>query len=187
MRNRSRVTPRPACAVFVLLSALVAACAARQGPPAIRVGGTCAACGMEVHDLRFACERPVADTWRIYDAIECLIRDAAADTGAAPEAARVAWLADYDRQSLHPADSLWVVRGSFPSPMGGGFAAFLSRSAADSIAATTQGQVERLSAWLSAPAEPNKPPAEPDKPPAKPDKPPAKPDQAPAEPAEASP
>jgi hypothetical protein len=165
MRNRSPERVRHAGVALVLLSALAAGCARPQGPPAIRIGSPCAACGMEVHDLSFACERPVAGTWRVYDAIECLIRDAAADSAAAPEASRAAWLADYDRHSLHPADSVWVVRGSFPSPMGGGYAAFLSRVAADSIAATTQGRVERLSAWLAHPA--------------------AAPDQAPAEPVEA--
>ena len=174
MRPRSRVASGRAVRTLALLSLLAAGCAARQGPPAIRVGGLCAGCGMEVHDLRFACERPVADRWRVYDAIECLIRDAAADTGAANDAARAAWLADYDRQTLHPADSLWVVRGSFPSPMGGGFAAFLSRSAADSIAATTQGRVARLATWLSAPTGRVEPGA------------PARPEPPPAEPAEAS-
>jgi hypothetical protein len=111
---------------------------------------------MEVQDLRFACERHGAGTWRVYDAIECLIRDAnvaPGGTGGAPGIAGNAWLADYDRQTLHPADSLWVVRGSFPSPMGGGFAAFLTRTAADSIAAATEGRVERLAVWLAAPPE----------------------------------
>jgi hypothetical protein len=186
MRPRSPVAPLRAVAVPALLSLLATGCGHSQGPPAIRAGSPCAGCGMEVHDLRFACERPVAGTWRVYDAIECLIRDAAADTGAAP-GARAAWLADYDRQSLHPADSLWVVRGSFPSPMGDGFAAFLSRSAADSIAATTEGRVERLRTWLVRPPAPDHAPAEPDHAPAEPDTAPATPDHAPAEPAEASP
>lgn len=137
-----------------------AGCARSGNPPAIRIGTACAGCGMEVQDLRFACERRRATTWRVYDAIECLVRDASAapgdkpsGTGGGPEAAGSAWLADYDRQTLHPADSLWVVRGSFPSPMGGGFAAFLARTAADSIAAATQGRVERLAVWLAAPPE----------------------------------
>lgn len=155
MRSRNPVAPRRAFATLIVVSTLAAGCARTAGPPAIRVGSACATCGMEVHDLRFACERRVAGAWRVYDAIECLIRDAAADSGAAPGATRSAWLADYDRQSLHPADSVWVVQGSFPSPMGGGYAAFLSRAAADSIAATTQGRVERLSVWLDkSPAEP---------------------------------
>src|SRR5262245_36118982 len=145
--------------VATLAMASAAGCARPQGPPAIRAGAACAACGMDVHDLRFACERApgAGNDWRVYDAIEWLIRDAAADSAAAA-AGREAWLADYDRGSLRPADSLWVVRGNFPSPMGGGYAAFLSRAAADSIAAATQGRVERLSTWL---AEPNHAPAEP--------------------------
>ena len=133
-----------------------AGCARSGSPPAIRLGTACAGCGMEVQDLRFACERRSAGAWRVYDAIECLMRDvnaAPGGTGGGAVAAGSTWLADYDRQTLHPADSLWVVRGSFPSPMGGGFAAFLARTAADSIAAATQGRVERLAVWLAAPPE----------------------------------
>jgi hypothetical protein len=168
--------------VVALAVAVSAGCAGSKGPPAIRVGTACTACGMEVHDLRFACERArdsgKRNDWRVYDAIECLIRDQAADSVAAAKAGHDVWLADYDRASLHPADSLWVVRGSFPSPMGGGFAAFLSRPAADSVAAATQGRVERLAAWLAA--GPDKPPA------VGPDRVPAEPDKAPTEPDEAS-
>jgi hypothetical protein len=100
---------------------------------------------MEVQDLRFACERGDSGRWRVYDAIECLLRDA----GTGPAGA--VFLADYDRQTLHPADSLWVVRGEFASPMGGGFAAFLDLAAADSVAATTRGRVDRLAAFQAAP------------------------------------
>src|SRR5262245_64323232 len=106
--------------VALLVVAFAAGCARPQGAPAIRVGAECVACGMEVHDLRFACERaPDAgkrNEWRVYDAIECLIRD----SDAAAAAGHEVWLADYDRQSLHPAESLGVVRGSLPPPTGGG-------------------------------------------------------------------
>jgi hypothetical protein len=103
---------------------------------------------MEMQDLRFACEREVGKGWRVYDAIECLLRD-----GVATSEGRV-FLADYDRQALHPADSLWVVRGEFASPMGGGFAAFASLATADSIAAATRGRVDRLAAFIATSAEP---------------------------------
>ena len=129
--------------VAVLLL-LVTSCARPAGPPAIALGTPCAACGMEVRDLRFACERQAGKSWRVYDAIECLLRDA----GPAPIAN--AWLADYDGTALHAADSLWVVRGAFASPMGGGYAAFLDRAAADSIAAATRGHVDRLGAFAGA-------------------------------------
>src|SRR5262245_47474504 len=146
MRPRDRA--RFAAALLAAL-ALGAGCARPAGPPPIRPGAACDACGMEVHDLRFACEREASNTWRVYDAIECLIRDAAGDSAVA----RVAWLSDYDRRTLGPAPSLWVVRGSFPTPMGGGYAAFGTRASADSIAAVTGGRVERLAAWLAEPVE----------------------------------
>jgi hypothetical protein len=116
---------------------------------------------MEVRDLRFACERDAGKRWRVYDSIECLIRDAAA-APAAPVAGAIGprpdavWLSDYDHQALHASDSLWVVRGEFASPMGGGFAAFLDLAAADSIAAATRGRVDRLAAFMATPAEPGR-------------------------------
>jgi nitrous oxide reductase accessory protein NosL len=128
---------------WLLVALLAAGCRSSAGPPAIHAGTPCVTCGMEVRDLRFACERGLDRTWRVYDAIECLIRDT---TGSVP--ASDAWLADYDTQSLRPADSVWVVRGDFPSPMGGGFAAFGERAAADSVAGMTSGRVDRLAAFL---------------------------------------
>jgi len=119
----------------VALLALAAGCSAPSGPPAIRLGSPCAGCGMTIEDLRFACERRAGSQWRAYDSIECLLRDG----GVA-----AAFLADYDTRTLHAADSLWVVEGSFPSPMGGGLAAFAARAAADTIAARTAGRVARL-------------------------------------------
>jgi nitrous oxide reductase accessory protein NosL len=113
----------------------LASCARPAGPPPIRLGAPCVACGMEIQDLRFACERGAGSEWRVYDSIECLLREPARGG---------AWLADYDSRALHAADSMWVVRGDFPSPMGGGLAAFLDRSAADQVAARTRGRVDRL-------------------------------------------
>ena len=115
-------------------------------------------CGMEVRNLRFACERSEGRRWRVYDAIECLIRDVDALPAAIATAplSGTLWLSDYDGQALHAADSLWVVRGEFASPMGGGFAAFLDLAAADSIAAVTRGRVDRLVAFMAAPVEPDR-------------------------------
>src|SRR5512143_1794765 len=93
---------------------------------------------MDAGNPRFACERLVGKAWRVYDSIECLLDDEAKTPGGE------VYLADYDTRALHAADSLWVARGSFPSPMGGGYAAFLSRAAADSIAAATRGRVGRF-------------------------------------------
>ena len=136
MVERARLLPG-----LVAAGALIAlaGCASRVGPPPIARGAECVACGMRIEDLRFACERPVEGGWRAYDSIECLIRDAGGVLAGAV-------LADYDSESLHAADSLWVVRGDFPSPMGGGLAAFLDRAAADEIASRTAGRVDRLGA-----------------------------------------
>jgi hypothetical protein len=99
---------------------------------------------MTIGDLRFACERGAGGSWRQYDSIECLARDSAA-TGAI-------FLADYDARTLAPAESLWVVKGDFPSPMGGGLAAFRDRAAAGDIAARTHGQVGRFADLAAATA-----------------------------------
>jgi nitrous oxide reductase accessory protein NosL len=143
----ARPLPWIAAALTALLTA--AGCASPGVPPPVARGTPCVACGMSVQDLRFACQRRVGRAWRVYDAIECLLRDAQGDGAIAS-----AWLADYDRQTLHEADSMWVVRGEFPSPMGGGLAAFRTRAAAESVAAATRGRVDRLGAFLSASPEP---------------------------------
>ena len=126
-------------AVAALLFALIG-CHRSAGPPAIELGSSCATCSMDVSDLRFACERETDKGWLVYDSIECLMRD---DPGG-----RIA-LADYETKTLHFAESVWLVHGSFPSPMGGGYAAFVSRAAADSIAQQTNGEVMRLAERLA--------------------------------------
>ena len=99
---------------------------------------------MEANDLRFACERQAGSSWRVYDSIECLL----ADRERGPVTS--AWLTDYDRLTLHRADSLWVVQGTFSSPMGGGYVAFLDRAAADEVAHATWGRVDRLVVFAPA-------------------------------------
>jgi len=118
---------------------LVAGCASSPGPPPIATGAACVTCGMSIADPRYAGERRDGDGWRVYDAIECLLRDAPSDAGV--------WLTDYDTRALHAADSIWVVRGAIPSPMGGGYAAFLDRAAAEDVAETTHGRVDRFAAF----------------------------------------
>jgi nitrous oxide reductase accessory protein NosL len=137
-----------AVAVAALAAALaLGGCAAPAGPPAIKLGRECDACGMKVQDLRFASERQVGRAWKVYDAIECLIGDTRTTPGGA------VYLPDYDGRTLHPADSMWVLKGDFPSPMGGGFAAFLDSAAANRVAAETHGRVDRLEAFMAAAAE----------------------------------
>ena len=125
---------RTAPVVLVLLVLLVAGCSRPSGPPPVALGTPCASCGMEVRDLGFACELRRGGAYRVYDSIECLLRER-------PAPGEATYVADYDSQGLHRADSLWIVKGRFPTPMGGGLAAFLSRAAADSIAARSHGQV----------------------------------------------
>ncbi len=119
----------------LILAAAAAGCAGGPGPHPIPLGASCATCGMEIQDLHFACERVAGAEARFYDSIECLLKD----TNARRDAA--AYLPDYDRKTLHGADSLWIVKGRFPTPMDGGLAAFSSRPAADQIASQTQGLV----------------------------------------------
>jgi len=135
-----RPRPRELCAAVALL--LAAGCAAPAWPPAIRAGSACAACGMTIASARFACEQRVQGSWRTYDSIECLLREA----GTTHEA----FLADYDSGTLHAADSMWVVRGTLDSPMGGGLAAFLTRDQADEVAGATSGEVFTLGALIGA-------------------------------------
>jgi len=120
-------------AIGIAMILALNSCSAR-GPKPIALGAECAACGMSIGDLRFGCERE-SGGWLQYDSIECLLADR--KTGPV-------WLADYDSQALAPPESLWIVKGDFPSPMGGGLAAFRSRVAADRVAAETRGTVSRL-------------------------------------------
>jgi hypothetical protein len=96
---------------------------------------------METRDLRWAAARRAGRHVRVYDSIECALSDAAA-----PGAGRgsALYLADFATAALHRSDSLWVVRADIPSPMGGGFAAFLDRSAAERVAAERNGRSGRL-------------------------------------------
>ena len=138
MRTERRA---PAILAIALAAGLAGCGTPRGGPRPIAAGTPCAACGMRIEDLRYACEEEWDGALRVYDSIECLLR---ADP--APERA---WLADYDSRTLHAADSMWVVRGEIPSPMGGGYAAFLDRAAADEIASLKTGRVARLAEFAS--------------------------------------
>ncbi len=132
----------PAILLSGALVAGAAGCSRSAGPSPIRLGTPCSTCGMEVEDLQFACESVREGAPRVYDSIECLLLDR-------PQGKDRVYLADYDSRALFRAESLWIVKGRFPTPMGGGFAAFASRSAADEVAARAAGRVAR---WSEAPA-----------------------------------
>jgi len=128
---------------FVLVTiGVVGGCSRRDGPPSIRIGAPCETCGMSVEERRFACVRRAEDRDHRYDSIECLILDER--FASEPFASGSLFLADYDDGALRPADSVWVVKGDFPSPMGGGLAAFASLEGARDVMARTRGQVGRL-------------------------------------------
>ena len=126
------------CAAAMAALLLCCGCAPTEGPPPIAAGSACATCGMSTGSTgRFACERRVGTTWRVYDSIECLASDAG-DT-----LATTIWLPDYDQRALHRADSLWIVKGTLATPMGGGLVAFMDRAAAEAVASSSQGRVGR--------------------------------------------
>lgn len=144
MTKRRRSNPM-ARSLALLAAALLGGCAHSPGPPPIAAGTECAACAMEASSPRFACERQVGESWRVYDSIECLMRDAG------PAVANTIWLPDYDQRVLHRADSLWIVKGDLATPMGGGLVAFQSRAAADSVAASSHGRVGRWTDFSATP------------------------------------
>jgi nitrous oxide reductase accessory protein NosL len=143
MRTDRRPTRRLVFAGLALALAVVG-CGRQAGPPAIARGAPCATCGMSIEDLRFAGELRLGGAWKAYDDLACLLRDARTD------AAAPAWLMDQDTGTLHAADSMWVVKGDFPTPMSGGMAAFLDRAAADEVARQTNGSVERFATVRAA-------------------------------------
>jgi nitrous oxide reductase accessory protein NosL len=129
---------RAAAALAGLAALLLAGCSVEVDPPLIRTGTACTWCNMEVEDLHFACERLSGGRWRVYDSIDCLMSDGPRDPPTA------VYLPDYERYRLHRADSMFVVRGSFVTPMGEGFAAFFARAEADTFAFARRGTVGRL-------------------------------------------
>ena len=124
---------RPAALLLLLVA--IPGCA--PGGPRVAFGTPCSACSMTITDARFACVRRDGARWKSYDSIECLLRDGHASAASAR-------LADYDTRRLVAADSLWVVHGDFPTPMGGGFAAFAREEAAAQVAQETHGTVTRF-------------------------------------------
>lgn len=160
---RSGRDDRMGWTAIVWLGLLAAGCAtASDGIPRIVAGTPCAGCGMEARDLRWSAARRMGDRVRVYDSIECALRD---ESGTAASRKAVLYLADFETSALHRSDSLWVVRADIPSPMGGGFAAFLNPKAAERVAAERNGRVarfpdfaaDRLSGAKDAPASRTRP------------------------------
>ncbi len=140
--TRAATTAIALALALVLGAPLLAGCTRTGGAPSVRIGAPCASCGMAIRDTHFACVRGSQGHYRQYDSIECLLRDGRARAGEAT------YLPDYDRQRLCAADSVWVVQGSFPTPMGGGFAAFANEGSAREVGARTRGLIGRLHQFL---------------------------------------
>ncbi|MGD9547489.1 MAG: hypothetical protein AB7V45_08050 [Candidatus Krumholzibacteriia bacterium] len=119
-------------AVLVLAAAAWMGCggAGDDGPPDLSGGDLrCSACGMAVADPRYAAAiRTPEGGIAAYDAIECAVRDLRTRTGA--RAPAEIWLSDMPTAALRPASGMTVVLADFPSPMGGGYAAFADPSVA---------------------------------------------------------
>jgi copper chaperone NosL len=138
--GRSRAAPGALIATL-LAAVLLAGCAEPPYPPPVKPGSACALCGMRIENMRFAAEQRVRGSWRVYDSIECLAREA--------ESTQEAFLSDHDSETLHAADSMFVVHGRIDSPMGGGLAAFLTRAQADEVAAAVEGRVLDLATLIA--------------------------------------
>lgn len=122
---------------------------AADGPPDLSGGDLrCTACGMAVSDPRFAAAiRTTGGEVEPYDAIECLVRDGRSRTG--ERAPAETWLSDLPTGALHPAAAMTVVLADFPSPMGGGYAAFLSAETAAVEAARRGGVAGPLAEFVA--------------------------------------
>jgi len=140
---------RGALSAAILGAIFAAGCAAPGGPPRIQAGTPCATCGMETRDLRWAAARRLDRGLRVYDSIECALRNGEASATMTDDGSAL-FIADFPTGALHRADSLWIVWADIPSPMGGGFAAFLDRAAAERVAAERGGTMGRLDDFAGA-------------------------------------
>jgi hypothetical protein len=129
--------------------ALLAGCAGKDaaGPPPLAVGtDACAACGMIVKDPHYAGAAREEGRVLAYDAIECLVRARRQAGGTVSDAI---WVADHTTGVLHPQSAVTIVQGGYPSPMGGGFAAFLDPERGRAEAASRGGAAGTLADAVS--------------------------------------
>jgi len=133
--------------VFIALGA--AGCGGKnsEGPPRLTAGeDVCAECGMTLGDLHYAAAMREGDRVLIYDSIECLARARRKAGGTVSD--RI-WMADFETVELHPQSAMTVVQAGYPSPMGGGFAAFADPAQARSEAAAKGGVTGTLADVVS--------------------------------------
>lgn len=137
--------------VFPALSLMLTAGCGGGGEdtPAVHLGSdVCVSCRMTVDDAKYAAAIRTGDGAVLtYDAIECLVRDLRTRRGA--DAPAEVWLPDFAAAGeLHHADEMTVVRAGFPSPMGGGYAAFADADVAAREAATRDGVAGPLTGFV---------------------------------------
>lgn len=133
--------------VFLMLGAAVVGCRGGSGEaPRVALGtAICDACGMTLTDARFVAVVKDGDTERAYDSIECLVR--VWRTSGEPVSDAI-WLSDFDAKTLRRQSELTLVHADYPSPMGGGYAAFADRDRARAEAAARKGEFGTLEETL---------------------------------------
>jgi hypothetical protein len=126
----------------------MAGCGGGEEIPALRYGeDVCAACGMDVTDPAFAALAVTSEgERRPYDSIECAVRDLRAHD---PSLRGEVLLPDHaDPGTLHPWRAMTVVRADYPSPMGGGYAAFVDARTAAAEAESRGGTSGSLQGFV---------------------------------------
>ena len=131
----------------VLMIGGATGCRSNAQGPSIQVGkAVCETCGMTVNDARFAALAEDRSTVHTYDSIECLLKGRRASGETSAEGI---WIMDFDTQTLRPASAVTIVKGDFPSPMGGGYAAFADLAQARATAEAHNGRLGTLDQALS--------------------------------------
>ena len=133
--------------VVMMMFLLVSGCRSKADGPSIQMGkAVCETCGMTVNDARFAVLAEDGSTQHVYDSIECFLKGRR-ESGETSTSG--IWIMDFDTQTLHPGAAVTIVKGDFPSPMGGGYAAFADASQARAQAEAHGGQLGTLTQALS--------------------------------------
>ena len=144
---RNPVGFRHVILVAIGLIVLLGGCRSKAPSPSINFGkAVCETCGMTVNDPRFAALFEDESTQQTFDSIECLLKGKriSGDTGV-----QGIWIMDFDTQKLCPASALTIVKADFPSPMGGGYAAFADAGHARAQTEAHRGQLGTLSEAIS--------------------------------------
>lgn len=140
----------PAFLVLLVVSGVAGCASPPEDTPIVHTGSAvCAECRMTVGDPAYAAvSRPDRGDDRVFDSIECALRFRRRHPD---EEARM-WLVDLDSATLHPAERMTVVHADFPSPMGGGYGAFLDPDRADEEARVRGGTVGTFDAFVTGAA-----------------------------------